>query len=578
MSLTPDYLNLDFATLKQKLKEELAADETFKDYNFEGSNLSVLLELVAWLGDISTFYTNKIAENLYIDTATVYENVHRLAQLVGYSPKGHLAAQTDITVTVSGGVSPGDQLYVEAWTQIDSTEEYDGDIIKFATTIPHTENIPSGATFPYDFDIPVRQGVVTEIDYTGDSIIDNELVLPLKNFAYDDDLDDDNVSIELSVESILWSRISNFYDEISALSTQNNVYKFVYNKYQQYAITFSNTRQVPIVTDNIIINLLETLGLNGAVGAHAITALPRIFVKNNTTGKYLVPTIINPTTEVLSDVSSTNTVATIVQSNPETIDEIKNSVKGELHSQHRNVTKIDYTSFLESRSDITKANVWGEQEIAPSGDPLEYNKAHISLIPYKWGSGTIITSASEWTTESLSGSVSGATIVPTSYESSYENAIAEYLEPRKMLCAYETYDLPELVYFAFDFGIRINRTYDLDEVIMAIKNKLIYYFDDTQRDFNETINFLDITEYIINLDEPPNSEWSVDNIKGIRNLILREIYCNMTIYETNAIGNYPQYLTSSYNNYVDNKLRPLKLGFNQFPQLSDNLCSIVLES
>ncbi|MBU0847677.1 hypothetical protein KKH23_10865, partial [Patescibacteria group bacterium] len=69
-----------------------------------------------------------------------------------------------------------------------------------------------------------------------------------------------------------------------------------------------------------------------------------------------------------------------------------------------------------------------------------------------------------------------------------------------------------------------------------------------------------------------------DYIKGIRNLIIRDIDCNLTIYEPNTIGNYPQYITASYDADVENILRPIRLGLDQFPVLASSTVSIVQET
>ena len=77
--LTPSYLDLDFATLKQKFIDELSQSDLFKDYDFEGSNTSLLIEFVAYMAELNTYYLNKIAKNVYDETSDLYENVHRVA-------------------------------------------------------------------------------------------------------------------------------------------------------------------------------------------------------------------------------------------------------------------------------------------------------------------------------------------------------------------------------------------------------------------------------------------------------------------------------------------------------------------
>jgi hypothetical protein len=146
-----------------------------------------------------------------------------------------------------------------------------------------------------------------------------------------------------------------------------------------------------------------------------------------------------------------------------------------------------------------------------------------------------------------------------------------------MLTAYEIMEVPELVYFTFDFGVRIKRLYDFTTVTNDITNKLAYYFRQANQDFEALIDFKDIIEYLIDTSITSTSN-SFENIKGIRNLILREIYCNETIYEPNSSYNYPQYTTSAYGSTIDNRLRPIQLGYKQFPMLASGMITYTQET
>jgi hypothetical protein len=100
--IMPDYLNLDFNTFKENVINSLKETETFKDYNFEGSNISVLIELIAYLSELNTYYLNRISKNLFFDSVDMYENANRLANFIGYSPKGSIGSNGTISLEVSG--------------------------------------------------------------------------------------------------------------------------------------------------------------------------------------------------------------------------------------------------------------------------------------------------------------------------------------------------------------------------------------------------------------------------------------------------------------------------------------------
>jgi len=558
--LIPEYLSIDFNTLVTRIKEELQNSATFADYDYEGSNIAVLIELCAYIGELNTYFLNKLAKNTYLETADIYENVNRLARQIGYEPKGVLSARGTATITISGGIE-GDEIQIPAWSQMECPDDtYEDETIKYSNTTQYSGTLTSSASTT--FNINVRQGEVTTLSgYTGSDLIDNELLLPT-GYGYDNDLDDTLPSIEVSVDDVPWERISDFYDSLSALYTEDNVYMFVYDKYNRSKVMFNSGRNVPTSSQNITIKLLESLGINGTVGADAITGIPNNFIYNVTRSEYLTS----------STITMSNSAATIGAASSETVSEVRDNALGGMNAQYRNVTGSDYKSSLNARSDVAAALAWGEQEESPSGSTLEYNKVHISLIPTTWSTATVVTSGATWTTDWDS---TGIIMVPTSYATAWETEISRYIEPKKMLSTYEQYDVPELIYFSFKFGIRKLRIYTLANIQTDITNKLIYYFRSSNRNFNEEINFMNILEYLLDTTEiSPSDEYS--NIKGIRNLNIRDIDVSTTVHDLNTDELYPYYTVTSYTG--ENQLRSIKLGYNQFPMLSSGSVSFTEET
>ena len=200
-TLTPDYLTIDFNTLVSNLRSQLRSSDIFQDVDYEGSNISVLIELFAYIAELNTYYTNKLAKNQFIDTADVYNNVHRLANFVGYYPKGYISSAGTLTLTASGAGWIGKEFSVNSWQEFTTEDIVDsnGDPIKFASmetvTVSATSNI-------IEFEIPVRQGEIIKYTntltdvyrsgdaYSGSDLINNKLILPFLNFDCDDDIDD----------------------------------------------------------------------------------------------------------------------------------------------------------------------------------------------------------------------------------------------------------------------------------------------------------------------------------------------------------------------------------------------------
>lgn len=548
-TLVPDYLNIDFTTIIARIKTQLAASDIFKDYDYEGANFTILMELLAYIGEMNVYLLNKIAQNVHIETADVYEAVNRNARQMGYEPKGPISSRGTVTVSVSG-VTPDHEYKISEYSQLESSEEYDSESIKFTNTTLYNHT-PAGTDFTLD--MTVKQGEVTELTgYTGDDLVDNELVLP-SNYAYDNDIDDDYPSLSLYVNDNKWVRLSDFYDDLTLLQDVQNVYQFVYDRYERSKIVFSSSRSVPTADDVINLTVLKTLGSNGAVGAGTITILPTQFLYDVTGSAW-----VNN-----SKVSISNSSVTTGQADAENARTIKSNARTGLHAQFRNVTATDYISNLESRSDINVAQAWGEQDIAPSGNVNEFNKVYLSVIPAEWSSSTIGSSAAWWNTD---WNVSAAIISPSGYNADWQTTLKTFVEPRKMISAYEVFQLPDLVYFSFEFGVRLKRLYSLALVQTDIKNKLDYYFRSVNQNFNSIINFNDIIEYLLDTTEVSPTD-NYDNIRGVRNLNLRDLDTNKTVYESNANQNYPQYVESLSEYTGENQLRKIQLGFDQFPIL-----------
>ena len=566
---TPDYLNIDYNTYVAKFKELLAQSDVYRDFDFEGSNISLILEMMAYYGDVNTYFINKIAKNVYMETADIYECVNRLARQIGYEPKGVRGSRATLTATiiVSGaGFTQGDILKVEAWKQVNSgraTE--DGDSIKFATTT-QVSAIVSGSSI--QIEIPVRQGIVTAIDgYTGDDLIDNELLLPT-DYAYDDDLDDYLPTIEVTVNDATepWERVSNFYTNLIP-PINDDVYMFVYDRYQRNKIQFSSSRNVPAPSDIIDIILLDSFGPDGNISADTSADTWTIedtgFIENETTNL--------PVSNSLITLSMS--AASIGGDDPETITEIKLNSQQALRAQFRNVTENDYNSNLSARSDVIRATAWGEQEFAPSGSIELYNVVSISVIPEIYGTATITTSADTLNTD---WGTSGSILHPLAYSSAWEQELLLYLRPRKMISAYEIFIVPDLVYFTFNIGIRIKRLASFIDVKTDVLNKLIYFFRPQNQEFYSEMDFNDVVEFLLDPTQVSTDDEFL-NISEIRNLNLRDINSNKTINQP-ATGIYPYWTQpDSTVSAMDNMLRIIQLGLNQFPVLSSDTVRIYQE-
>ena len=94
------FTNLDFDQIKASIKDYLRANSNFTDFDFEGSNFSVLIDTLAYNTYITAFNTNMVANEAFLDSATVRENVVSLARNIGYVPRSRTAARAQVYFSV----------------------------------------------------------------------------------------------------------------------------------------------------------------------------------------------------------------------------------------------------------------------------------------------------------------------------------------------------------------------------------------------------------------------------------------------------------------------------------------------
>ena len=98
------YTNLDFDQIKTSIKDYLRANSTFTDFDFEGSNFSVLIDTLAYNSYITAFNSNMVVNESFLDSATLRENVVSLAGNIGYLPRSRTASKAQISFNVTTNV------------------------------------------------------------------------------------------------------------------------------------------------------------------------------------------------------------------------------------------------------------------------------------------------------------------------------------------------------------------------------------------------------------------------------------------------------------------------------------------
>ena len=92
-----NFTNLDFNQIKTTLRDYIQSNSEFTDYDFEGSNLSTILDVLAYNTYITSYNANMISNEVFIDSATLRENVVALARNIGYVPRSKKSSRANIS-------------------------------------------------------------------------------------------------------------------------------------------------------------------------------------------------------------------------------------------------------------------------------------------------------------------------------------------------------------------------------------------------------------------------------------------------------------------------------------------------
>ena len=141
--------NLDFKDIKIALKDYMRAQTDFTDYDFEGSAISQILDVLAYNTYYTAFNTNMVVNELFLDSASLRDNVVSLAKQLGYSPKSKSSPKASINLTLNFPQSAPATVTIKAGTGF--VTNYDGNLYRFVLTEDRKETVSNGdVSFDWD--------------------------------------------------------------------------------------------------------------------------------------------------------------------------------------------------------------------------------------------------------------------------------------------------------------------------------------------------------------------------------------------------------------------------------------------
>tara|TARA_A100001388_G_scaffold205435_1_gene156264 strand:+ start:7942 stop:9813 length:1872 start_codon:yes stop_codon:yes gene_type:complete len=344
--------DLDFDDISKNLKNYLKGQSTLKDYDFEGSNISLLIDLLAYSSHVSAFNANMVASELFLDTAQIRKNVVSRAKEIGYTPTSATASSATIDLQVNnpliGGETPT-SLTLNRGHKFKTV--YDG--FNYPYVLLESQTItPLNNVFKFE-NLEIYQGTMNTDIFAYNGQIQNQ------RFPLTEELVDTS-SITVTVQSTggsssAWSQST----DISSVNSNSTVWYVQENDQGLFEVYFGDgvVSAEPLDGDTITISYLVTN-------------------ENHTDGSSLF---------TMTDSVGGNTDVTLITKtnssggkDKESIDSIKFAASKFYTSQNRLVTVDDYKSKLQTLyPGADSISVWGGED----NEPPQYGKIFIAIKP-----------------------------------------------------------------------------------------------------------------------------------------------------------------------------------------------------
>lgn len=346
MAQTP-IVELDFFQIKDQLKAYLKGQSRFKDYDFEGSNMSVLLDILAYNTYQNNFYTNMAISEMFLDSAQLTSSVMSHAKELNYLPKSATSSRAEVNLRIVANLNNIANISIPAGQKF--TTNYNGGVYNFYTDQTHIATLRAGSTEVYEVNcVPVYEGELVEEAFF---LTENRTSLDISN---------ENVDIS-SVRVFVNNRTEEyqFRSSIFGVQPDEKVFYIEPTLTGGYSVTFGRDSfgKQPSISDDIRISYRVCSG-EAPNGASKFTTL----------FKY--------------PVSVTTFSSASGGGDKESITSVKYFAPKSIQTQERAITARDYETLLRKEfgsSVIKSVSVYGGDEM----DPPRYGKVAISINPFE---------------------------------------------------------------------------------------------------------------------------------------------------------------------------------------------------
>ena len=360
-----NFSNLDFDQIRDSIKSYLRSNSNFTDYDFEGSNLSTIIDTLAYNTYITSYNANMVTNEVFIDSATLRENVVSLARNIGYLPRSRKSAVANISFSVDASNTTAVTVTLKAGTAFISSRAFGNESYIFS--IPDDITVPVDSTGTANFtNIDIYEGTYIKNTYTVNSRTPNQKFI-IPNSGCDTSLI--RVIVKTSQSAIDVGTSEKFlqYDNLYEIGPNSPIYFLEEIDSERYELLFGDgifgkKLQEPNFVE---VSYIVSSGENA----------------NNITNFTFSGTLRDNSGNSIT--SGVSLIATNHQSfggkSIESVESIKKYAPRIYASQNRAVTSSDYEALIPKiYPESESVSAFGGEELTPPS----YGKVFISIKPY----------------------------------------------------------------------------------------------------------------------------------------------------------------------------------------------------
>jgi hypothetical protein len=348
--------DLDFDLIKSNLKNFLQSQSQFQDYDFEGSSLSVLLDILSYNTHYLSYLANMATNELYLDSADIRSNIVSLAKMIGYTPSSPRAPMANITVRLNNAT--GTSVTMSKGTVF--TTNVNDVSYQYVTNSDFT-TIPINGVYEFS-NITVYEGTLVTFKYTVDSSdVDQKFIIPSSNA--------DTSTLKVSVQNSSADTTTSTYalaGGYNGVTSTSKVYFIQEGQDNKYEVYFGDEINGAALNDGNIV-ILQYIVTNKDISNGASS-----FSLSGNIGGF-------------SNVSITTNSASQGGADGETNQSIRHNAPLQYAAQERAVTTTDYETLVQSLyPNALSVSAWG-------GEDDETPRYGIVKIAIKPASGSTLT-------------------------------------------------------------------------------------------------------------------------------------------------------------------------------------------